>query len=103
MGVRAPVEVVGRLTVTAATSSPSPLDIRCAARHDDYMHNESRPQLTPADLVPSAEVCAELNITPSTLSRWVASGRIAPALKAPGLRGAMFFTRAAVDAAKAAA
>ena len=67
------------------------------------MHNESLPQLTPADLIPSPWVCAELGIRPSTLSRWVASGRITPALKAPGRRGVMFFTRAAVDAAKAAA
>lgn len=65
------------------------------------MHNEShRP--TTADLIPSAEVCSELGITPSTLSRWAASGRIAVALKAPGLRGGMFFSRAEVERVKAA-
>lgn len=45
----------------------------------------------PSDLIPSAEVCADLGIDRSTLSRWVASGRITPAVKAPGIRGAMFF------------
>lgn len=61
------------------------------------MHNQS-----PQQLVPTAEVCAELGITPSTLSRKVKSGLITPAIKAPGLRGPMFFTRASVDALKAA-
>lgn len=59
------------------------------------MHNES-PYLT------SAEACQRLGIDRSTLSRWVASGRIKPAVKLPGLRGAMLFDPATVDAAKAA-
>ena len=61
------------------------------------MHNES-----PQHLIPTADVCAELGITPSTLSRKVKRGLITPAIKAPGLRGPMFFTREAVDALKAA-
>ena len=59
------------------------------------MHNESHPPY-----LTTAEVCAELGITASTLSRWVRSGRIASALKGPGLRGPLFFDRADVDAAK---
>lgn len=53
----------------------------------------------PSDLIPSAEACDRLGIDRSTLSRWVASGRIAYTLKAPGPRGAMFFTAAEIDRA----
>ena len=60
------------------------------------MHNDSPPAL-----IPTAVVCAELNVTASTVSRWVAAGRLTPAAKAPGLRGGYLFTRAAVDALKA--
>ncbi len=61
------------------------------------MHNDSPPAL-----IPTAVVCAELNVTASTVSRWVAAGRLIPAAKSPGLRGGYLFTRAAVDALKAA-
>jgi len=53
------------------------------------------------DLLTSAEVCDELHIDRSTLSRWVASGRIEPIKKGAGLRGAFMFTRDAVESAKA--
>ena len=46
---------------------------------------------TTAPPIPSAEACRLLNIDRSTLTRWVASGRLTPAFKAPGLRGAYFF------------
>lgn len=62
------------------------------------MHNDS-----PSALIPTAVVCAELNVTASTVSRWVAAGRLTPAAKAPGLRGGYLFTRADVDALKAPA
>jgi excisionase family DNA binding protein len=44
------------------------------------------------NLVPSKEVCERLGINRSTLTRWVAAGRIAPAHKLAGLRGAYLFT-----------
>lgn len=47
--------------------------------------------------IPSSEACQILSIDRSTLSRWVASGRIAPLLKAPGLRGPFFFDRDEVE------
>lgn len=53
------------------------------------------------ELVTSAEVCAELGIDRSTLTRWVQAGRIEPAHKFPGLRGAYLFTRAEVARVKA--
>ena len=62
------------------------------------MHNQS-----PQQLIPTAEVCAELGITPSTLSRKVKRGLITPAVKGAGIRGPMWFTRAEVDRIKAAA
>ena len=41
-----------------------------------------------------------LDIDRSTLTRWVTAGRIVPAFKAPGLRGAYFFTPDEIDRAR---
>ena len=58
--------------------------------------------MNPTDsLMTSAEVCDRLGIDRSTLSRWVASGRISPTTKLPGVRGAFLFTRAEVARVKA--
>ena len=62
------------------------------------MHNDS-----PPDLIPTAVVCAELNVTASTVSRWAPPAALTPAAKSPGLRGGYLFTREDVDALKAAA
>lgn len=48
-------------------------------------------------LITSAEACERLTIDRSTLSRWVAAGRIVPATKLPGLRGAYLFDPAEVE------
>jgi len=53
-------------------------------------------------LLNSAEASEELGIDRSTLSRWVAAGRIAPATKLPGIRGPFLFTRAEVQRVKEA-
>ena len=58
---------------------------------------------TTPDLITSAETCAALSIDRSTLSRWVAAGKITPALKLPGIRGAFMFDRADVERIGAAA
>jgi len=64
--------------------------------------NLAMTQTTP--LIPSAEVCRRLGIDRSTLSRWVAAGKITPAMKLDGPRGAFLFTEAAIEAlAKAVA
>lgn len=60
------------------------------------MHTNAAP-----DNLSSAEVCSELSIDRSTLSRWVAAGKIAPAFKLPGLRGPFVFTRDEVDRVRA--
>jgi transcriptional regulator with XRE-family HTH domain len=52
------------------------------------MHNNPQP-----DYIGSSELCEILGIDRSTLSRWVQSGRIKPAMKLPGLRGAFLFDR----------
>lgn len=52
------------------------------------------------ELLRSAEVCKRLNIDRSTLSRWVASGRIATAMKLTGIRGAFLFDAAEVERVK---
>ena len=54
-------------------------------------------------LLASAAVCEELHIARSTLSRWVAAGRISPAAKLPGIRGAFLFTRPEIERVKASA
>lgn len=54
------------------------------------------------DLVGSAEACQILEIDRSTLSRWVASGRLDYWVKLPGDNGAFMFERPVVIAAKAA-
>lgn len=51
----------------------------------------------PPNLILSAEACERLGIDRSTLSRWVAAGRIVPAMKLDGPRGAFLFTPADVD------
>lgn len=52
-------------------------------------------------LVTSAEACELLGLVRpldrSTLSRWVQQGRITPAHKLPGLRGAFLFDPAEVE------
>lgn len=49
------------------------------------------------DYLESAEVVQILNIDRSTLSRWVTSGRIKPAMKLRGLRGAFLFAPTEVE------
>lgn len=50
------------------------------------------------NLIPSADVCQRLGIDRSTLSRWVAAGKVTPALKGPGPNGAFWFTEKSVSA-----
>lgn len=47
--------------------------------------------IAPNELLPTAEVAARLRVTPKTIARWAANGRLTPAVKAPGIRGAMLF------------
>lgn len=51
----------------------------------------------PPNLLATAEVCAILSVRPSTISRWVESGRIKTAHKLPGHTGAFLFDPAEVD------
>lgn len=56
------------------------------------MHNVPTP-----GLIPSADACELLSVDRSTLTRWVASGRIKPAGKVPGKRGGYLFAVAEVE------
>lgn len=56
---------------------------------------------TTPPLLSSAEVCDALAIDRSTLSRWVAAGRIACLHKLPGPRGAFVFEASEVARVKA--
>lgn len=49
------------------------------------------------ELLASAEVCERIGIDRSTLSRYVALGRIKPAHRLPGRTGAMLFAPADVE------
>lgn len=53
---------------------------------------------TSPDLIGSKEACAILgDISRATLTRWVASGRLAAAVKLPGPNGAFMFDREVVE------
>ena len=65
------------------------------------MHNVSRvadmSKTTTPDMLGPADVCERLGIDRSTLTRWVKAGKIVPAMKLPGLRGAHVFTADEVE------
>lgn len=54
------------------------------------------PMSQPPDLIGSAETCDLLDIDRSTLTRWVAAGKVAPAVRLPGRTGALLFDRAVI-------
>jgi predicted site-specific integrase-resolvase len=53
-----------------------------------------------ANLIGSAELCEVVGIDRSTLSRWVQVGKITPAMKLPGKRGAMLWPTKAIEQAR---
>lgn len=55
-------------------------------------------RVTSSDLLSTRDVAERKNVTTTTVARWVAAGRLTPAFQGPGIRGAMFFTPASVDA-----
>lgn len=57
---------------------------------------------TKVEPIGSREACAILRIDKSTLSRWVASGRLTPVHKLPSRNGAYLFDRADIEALKTA-
>lgn len=54
------------------------------------------------EMIGSREACKILDVDKSTLSRWVAAGRVRPAQKLPGRNGALLFHAADIDALAAA-
>lgn len=57
---------------------------------------------TPPSLVGSKEACELLKINRSTITRWVASGRLIPFAKVPGTTGGFLFARSDIKALAAA-
>lgn len=57
------------------------------------MHKSDRAD----DLLRSLEAAERLGIDRATFNRWVAAGRITPAVEFPGKRGARLFRRADVE------
>lgn len=52
------------------------------------------------ELVSTAEAATLLGKSTATINRWAEDGTLPVAFRAPGIRGARFFTRDAVDAMK---
>lgn len=52
------------------------------------------------ELIRAVEAAELLGVNRSTLTRWVASGHISPAIKAPGYKGILLFDRAEIEAHK---
>lgn len=51
----------------------------------------------PSDLLSTRDVAERRGVAVTTVARWVRDGRLTPALRLPGIRGAMFFEPAEVD------
>lgn len=60
-----------------------------------HMHKDAH---TATDLITTAEAAQVLGVHVATISRMVASGRLTPAVKVPGKRGAFLFRPEDVDA-----
>jgi len=52
-------------------------------------------------MMTTAEVAAALGVSIKTVTRWVASERLTPVHRLPGLRGAMLFAAEDVEALRA--
>ena len=50
------------------------------------------------DLIGAAEAARLFEVHPTTVSRWVSSGRLTPTYKLPGRNGAYLFHRAEIEA-----
>ena len=61
-------------------------------RHTPYGGPMSKPRLLAA-----AEVAARLQVSPRTVARYAEQGRLKPAMRLPGLRGALLFDPADVE------
>lgn len=53
-------------------------------------------------LLTTREAASRLGVSVQTISRWVAEEKLRPALKAPGIRGPLFFRQEDVDQVGAA-
>lgn len=53
---------------------------------------------SPLDLVSSSDAAAVLGVSIPTVNRWARSGKLQPAHKVPGIRGAYLFHRRVVEA-----
>ena len=54
--------------------------------------------VTPVEtLLTTREAANRLGVSVQTISRWVSEGKLRPALKAPGIRGPLFFKADEVD------
>lgn len=60
------------------------------------------PHMPTTDLLGTVEAADLIGVERSTLSRWMATGRIAAAMKLPGRNGAVLFERSEVDRVAAA-
>lgn len=70
----------------------------------DLTHMRNVPHMTQSEtLLTTKEAASRLGVSVQTISRWVSEDKLRPALKAPGIRGPLFFRAADVDALAGAA
>lgn len=70
--------------------------------HDAPGMPKTKSKTNDTPYIGSREACQILGVDKSTLSRWVAAGRLTPIMRGTSKNGAMFFNRADVDALLAA-
>ena len=59
--------------------------------------------MTKETLLTTREAANRLGVSVQTVARWVSEEKLKPALKAPGIRGPLFFRAEDVDALRGAA
>lgn len=64
-----------------------------------YGEDRATIDLVQGELIDTTEAARRLGVSRSTLTRWVAAGRIEPAFTVPGYRGNFLFDPARVDEA----
>lgn len=56
------------------------------------------PDTAPEAFMSTRQVAAKYRVTVTTVARWVEAGRLTPALRGEGIRGAMWFRSSDVEA-----
>ena len=66
-------------------------------------HMRNVTHMSKETLLTTREAASRLGVSVQTISRWVSEEKLKPVLKAPGIRGSLFFSEEDVDALAGAA